>query len=716
MYLITLQRVRAGVLQSPRELHADLSKCVPKVREDLRPYQLEDAYYRFLVARAVGDARKKWLRRAVTAARYGAARLKNGIQQYIDLAEVLAEHGHHAAAEQVLCEAVAACGVQQAEETRNEQLAAIAFAAGRLWGKGGGNSFLYLAVEAAMQLPEPQPLPKSSPGKFTTYGADGPPYTRPEVLSTLGHAIVQRFRGLEEGTFACPAGVGARPIAEFPAGDAPRQMPGLDPLHEIAEAIGSAALRADDWESHAMLVGFQAIQLLGAGEVNEPLRLLESLPGDAGSPELDGVRAGGAMGMAKAATREKRLDLLLAAAKLAQPIRDAHFGTIAYRHLARCAFQLGFVEQGESFVKRALQAIDAFSIGSHLQAFHMSRLGISLLAMGDHDRGMALLERAASMAAGSGYRYVVSDLASLIETRNDPSLLDAAYRFAFTSRAPVVQAEAEAYVATLEARVGDREQAVQRLVASARRLEGMEHTSKIVAVAAYAETLVEIGAQQAADELFSTLLSGRIRDQDTESIFFRPPVDCVALTYAHRAAATLDKQLLYKAIGLVKKGGFDPATSPNAQNDRHNLTGYVVYVARRTADPKLVREALLLAARLEEERKDWVAATIAYAAGRMLDTKLIEEVASWARAQRSSEVECYTYLGLAAGMLSGLGKPNLRGLHELSIGALYEDHYYHLNDKLKWVWYPDRLWKQVFLFEDEPIPERLPFDLRGPIH
>lgn len=469
-----------------------------------------------------------------------------------------------------------------------------------------------------------------------------------------------------------------------------------------------------------MLVGFQATVLMGAGEVDEPLRLLQSLPADPGSVELDGVRGGGALGLAKAATRDKRIELLVAAAKLAEPIRDAHFAAIVYRHLARCAFQLGLVAQGESFVKLALKAIDAFPIGSYVQPFHMSRLGIAILALGDHDRGMALLERAASMPLG--YVHVVSDVALFIETRKDPRLLDAAYRFARDSGAASCQAEAEAYIATIEARLGNAERAVQRLVASARRLEKSEATHLIKAAAIYAETLVELGAQEAADEVFSKLLSGRIRDKDTNTILFRPAVDCIALTYAHRAAATLDKALLYKALDLVKNGALDPAVSPDAENDRYHMTEYVVYLARRTSDARLVREAMRLAARLEKDAGTspfplgpLAADEIAYAAGGLLDAKLIEEVATWGRTQRSRDIECSTYLCLAAGMLSALRSSTMRALDEGPMKYLYEDRYPDMDRKLKWVAYPSRLSRQVFLFEDETIPERLPFDLRGTI-
>lgn len=177
-YLITLLRIRAGVLQRPEDLEADLSKWFPKVREDLRPYKLRDAYYRLLLARAAGHGWKKRLQRAMDAARYGAARVKNGIEQYIHLAKVLAEQGDHAAAEQVLCEAVTACSTQQPEETRNGDLATLVFEALALWGNGGSDRFLYLAVEAAMRLPVPQPYQDEPRGGFTTYREDGPPYTR----------------------------------------------------------------------------------------------------------------------------------------------------------------------------------------------------------------------------------------------------------------------------------------------------------------------------------------------------------------------------------------------------------------------------------------------------------------------------------------------------------------------------------------------------------
>lgn len=727
-YLIIEQRLRAGDAPNDDELARLLSAWFPKVPQHVRPWRLGDAYLRILLSRCDRDSGSNWYLEALNAARHRALRSKSGIDLYVDLAWLLAEGGEYLAAERVLCEALGRAQRESRPQRRQADSKRVFYNALSLWSRGAHDRFLNLAVEAARDLPPPEKAKEKSQTGFS-FCAEVPRAILDQVFSPrqpleeLAARAARRFntlrsRGPEESIATI-----ARPPAEFENAGDPTGGQSLDPLRRSANALRLAADLAHDLEWQAVLRALEAIALLAGGDLDASVAVLERLPSYEGSSPLDWTRAAAATQLAMAAGPANRRDLLLAAERAAEPIRDPHFAACIYRDLAIAAFCLGDRERGEQYIERGLNASDALGtrdlqpfnlLGGYLQAFHLSRLGIVLLAVGDQEGGLALLKRAADTSQSPDL-LVLSDLALLAEKRKALGLLEAASRL-LRPKFLASRASYDLYFATLQARLGARQQALQTLLASARGLDGQVADSAVEAACLYAQGLAELGDQQAAQELFSKVLQGDIQDKafKIEGLGFSP-VEYVALTWAHQAAVTHNKELLRRAVTLVSGEPYD-RTRYYSGWARVDLVHYMTYLAERTRDKQLLRDALRLAWSAEDiiddegeerrvEHRARAVRSIGESAARLMDTQLVKELATWARTQEST-TEFSMYCALARGLLSS-ARPPVLAAWPFPAPERVDDFYPERGSKFRWQRLADLASRRVILADDQHLAHLL---------
>jgi hypothetical protein len=698
------RRIRAGAVPKRAELDSLLARCFPKLRKDLRRFELGPCNFNLLLRWADRRSGADWYADAVEEARQGAAHSERGIAVYLDLAEALALAGEYRGAEHVVCEASEMLRKRPRSRRRHEEAKEFFERVGRMWSRGAPDTLFFVAINTVMLAPERASEVEPAEDDDGEDSQDALWYScKCDLLAwSLPVWIRDRYYSLEEGR--CEPAKVDRPPAEW-EGDGQPSAPPLSTLARLAAALGAAAPLAEDWDSKATLRTYQAVELLAAQQVDGAVALLGDLPRREGSSALDAARGAAVLGLAQAALDTKRADLLLAAERLAETVSEDHFLAIAYRRLAIGAFQLRNRTLADSWVKRSLK--HARRQGGFYGPFNISRLGMCLVALGERERGLALLEEAAK-DNWMGKQQVATDFALLAEQRKDPSLLEQA-RHILYGASDYAPADIDVYLAMVQARCGGPQEAIQSLLD--RVNERKSGSMSVRDACRYIGGLLELGDPTAGEALISRVLADPIKLDKSKSDYFREcPAEYVAATLAHRAAVTQDTTLMRRALAIAIA-----AQHPCDVQLRCDIIEYATYLARRTADAQLVRDAIALASTIKPDKNKldgglWSPASrLGYCAGSLLDERLIDEVAAWASTQPFFRAHFWTYLYLADGILDAAGKAPAPAIAPRS--RVDELPYADRDYRVKWVRLPTDSFRQIFADADERLPEPLPLDV-----